>query len=273
MKLEQSFTVQAPLERVWAALTDLEQVAPCLPGAEITSVDDDGTHHGTFAVKLGPASAAYRGTVRMEEQDERSHTATMRASGQDKRGQGSANATIVSRLTPDGDATKVDVDTDFTITGRLARFGRGGMIADISARLLQDFAACLQERLAAPEPLVPPSAGPPPEETQAGDVEPPSAETPSATRGVPSFGPAGHPPATEVPDPARTPEPGPRGEVPGEDFGPGAPHPSTEPDAPPERSTLPPAGAPRREVNGLRLLMQVLGARLKRLFSRGGGGG
>ena len=150
MKLEQSFEVRAPLERVWETLIDVERVAPCLPGAEITEASEDGTYRGTFSVRLGPTTAAYRGELKVEEVDEAAHRVTMRASGQDKRGQGSANATIVSNMDSEGDVTKVDVATDFTITGRLARFGRGGMIQDISNRLMRDFADCLQKRIEAP---------------------------------------------------------------------------------------------------------------------------
>src|ERR671930_2537126 len=98
MKLEQSFEVQAPVAEVWAALIDLERVAPCLPGATITDRDEDGTYHGEFKVKLGPTTAAYRGTIKITESDEASHTATLAAKGSDKRGQGGASATIVNRL-------------------------------------------------------------------------------------------------------------------------------------------------------------------------------
>jgi carbon monoxide dehydrogenase subunit G len=162
VKLEQSFEVRAPLERVWETLIDVERVAPCLPGAEITEVSDDGTYHGTFSVRLGPTTAAYRGELHIEEKDESAHRVTMRASGQDKRGQGSAKATIVSTMHEEGEVTNVDVETDFTITGRLARFGRGGMIQDISNRLMKDFANCLQERIEAPpaaEPRPQPASG------------------------------------------------------------------------------------------------------------------
>jgi len=147
VKLEQSFTVQAPLDRVWEALIDVQRVAPCLPGAEITEAGDDGTYRGTFTVKLGPTTAAYRGELSMEAVDEVARRVTMDAKGQDKRGQGSAKATIVSVMREEGGATKVDVETDFTITGRLARFGRGGMIKDISNRLLRDFSDCLTKTI------------------------------------------------------------------------------------------------------------------------------
>ena len=157
MKLEQSFEVRAPLERVWETLVDVERVAPCLPGAEITEAGDDGTYRGTFSVKLGPTTAAYRGELEITELDRESRRVSMRANGQDKRGQGSAKATIVSTMREEGDLTRVDVETDFTITGRLARFGRGGMIEDISNRLMREFADCLRQRIEAPpeaEPTV-----------------------------------------------------------------------------------------------------------------------
>jgi carbon monoxide dehydrogenase subunit G len=152
MKLEHSFDVKAPLDRVWAALIDVERVAPCLPGAEITEGGDDGSYRGNFTVKLGPTTAAYRGELAMDEIDEAAHRSVMRASGSDKRGQGSAKATIVSSMRQEGDLTTVEVDTDFTITGRLARFGRGGMIQDVSNRLLRDFSDCLQKTIESAEP-------------------------------------------------------------------------------------------------------------------------
>jgi carbon monoxide dehydrogenase subunit G len=165
MKLEHSFEVAAPLERVWRKLIDVEQVAPCLPGAEITEAGEDGTYHGTFSVRLGPTTAAYRGQLAMEEVDESARRVVMKASGQDKRGQGSAKATIVSTMSEQAGVTTVEVETDFTITGRLARFGRGGMIQDVSNRLLRDFSDCLQKSIKAPpaeaEAEVEPAAAPP----------------------------------------------------------------------------------------------------------------
>jgi carbon monoxide dehydrogenase subunit G len=148
MKLEQEFDVKAPVQTVWETLIDVERVAPCLPGAEITG-SEEGVYHGTFVVKVGPTTASYRGQLEMQSLDEASRTATMKARGQDKRGQGSANATIVSTLSEIPEGTHVEVITDFTITGALARFGRGGMMQDIANRLLRDFAACLEKRLGA----------------------------------------------------------------------------------------------------------------------------
>ncbi len=152
MKLEQSFEVTAPLERVWDALIDVERVAPCLPGAEVTGRNEDGTYNGTFKVKIGPTAAAYSGKLEMQQVDEGSHTATMNAQGTDRRGQGGAKAAIVSSVSPAGEgSTQVNVATDYHITGRLARFGRGGMIEEISNRLLKEFASNLQAMLAGGE--------------------------------------------------------------------------------------------------------------------------
>jgi len=150
MKLEQSFEVAAPIDRVWRTLIDVEHVAPCLPGAAVTGRNEDGSYNGTFTVKIGPTTASYTGRLEMEHVDEAARTATMQAQGTDKRGQGGAKATIESRLAPaDGQGTRVEVVTDYHITGRLARFGRGGMIEDISERLLREFAKRLQSSLAA----------------------------------------------------------------------------------------------------------------------------
>ena len=98
MKLEQSFEVTAPLQRVWDALIDVERVAPCLPGAAVTGRNEDGSYNGEFKVKIGPTSAAYSGKLHMESVDEDGHQATMQAAGTDKRGQGGAKATIESSV-------------------------------------------------------------------------------------------------------------------------------------------------------------------------------
>jgi uncharacterized protein len=193
MKLEQTFEVQAPLEQVWEALNDLERVAPCLPGAAITGHDEDGTYHGTFTVKLGPMTAAYNGTIKIEDVDEATHSATLKARGTDKRGQGGANATIVNTLSEHEGGTRVEAVTDFTITGRLAQFGRGGMMQDVSNRLLRDFATCLSTRLAEPgaptEAEVPSGA-----EVAAGDAAPEEvASTPPPAATPPPTAPAAQP--------------------------------------------------------------------------------
>jgi uncharacterized protein len=185
VKLEHSFTVDAPLERVWEALIDVERVAPCLPGAQVTDAGEDGTYRGTFSVRLGPTTASYRGELAMEEVDAGAHRAVMRAKGQDQRGQGSANARIVSTMREEGGATAVDVETDFTITGRLARFGRGGMIQDVSNRLLRDFSSCLQNTIEASEATPDSAASDPGAEGLPGQ-DPPEPAQPVASRPAPA---------------------------------------------------------------------------------------
>ena len=127
MKLEQSFEVAAPLERVWEALIDVERVAPCLPGASVTGRNEDGSYTGEFKVKVGPTSAAYTGKLNMESVDAEAHRATMQASGTDRRGQGGAKATIVSSVAAVGERPDPGrVSTDYHITGRLARLAAAG---------------------------------------------------------------------------------------------------------------------------------------------------
>jgi carbon monoxide dehydrogenase subunit G len=231
MKLEQSFEVQAPLERVWNALIDVERVAPCLPGASVTGRNPDGSYNGEFKVKIGPTSAAYSGKLHMEDVDEAKHSATMQAAGTDKRGQGGAKATIVSSVTEAaGGATTVNVSTDYHITGRLARFGRGGMIEEISNRLLGEFASSLQGMLAgsgadapaktkaksgttdaAPSSAPAPPEPPPAPGASAGAAGVPS--TPAAQESAAAVGngaAAGSPPRSEpVPPPTPPPTAGP----------------------------------------------------------------
>ncbi len=241
MKLEQSFEVAAPVEEVWRALIDIERVAPCLPGAEITHRDEEGTYSGDFKVKLGPTTAAYRGTLSMESLDEDAHVATMRANGQDKRGQGSAKATIVSRLAEADGVTRVDVETDFIITGKLARFGRGGMIQDISNRLLGEFASCLQAGFTSGAP---PAASP---DDPAADAPVDAPEAEGSTT-----------PAAD--DPAAAPEPlaaAAGGLGPIASAAPAAPEPPRA--APPPSFTPPQAAKP---IGGFGLVASVLARRL-----------
>jgi carbon monoxide dehydrogenase subunit G len=141
MKLENEFTVPAPVDRAWEVLLDLERVAPCLPGATIDGRDGDA-HTGTMTVKIGPITARYTGTVRIEESDEAARRAVMRAQARDARGQGTASATITSTMESVDDGTRVRVETDMRITGPAAQFGRGVM-QDVSAKMMGRFAECL----------------------------------------------------------------------------------------------------------------------------------
>ena len=142
MQLSNTFTVGVPLEEAWATLLDLERVAPCLPGAAITDVD--GTdYHGGVKIKVGPITAQYRGTASYVETDPVAHRAVISARGKDVGGQGNAEATIVATLTQFGDGTRVQVDTDLDLSGRVAQFGRG-VIGDVTGRLLTQFSKNLE---------------------------------------------------------------------------------------------------------------------------------
>ncbi|MFD1152038.1 SRPBCC family protein [Saccharothrix hoggarensis] len=153
MKLEHRFTVPAPVPDVWAALLDPEKVAPCMPGATLTGVEDR-TFTGTVKVKLGPVTLLYKGTGEFTSVDERVHAAVLKASGKDTRGNGTASATVSVALTAARDATapgtEVSVVTDLNVTGRPAQLGRG-LISEVSGRIIDEFAECLATRLAPAE--------------------------------------------------------------------------------------------------------------------------
>ena len=142
MKIEDSFRVEVPVEEAWKVLLDLERIAPCLPGAQLTEVEGD-EYRGTVKIKVGPITAQYKGVAKIEEADEANRKVVLQAEGRDTRGQGNASATVVATLVPDGDGTTVNIDTDLNITGKVAQFGRGVM-ADVSSKLLGQFAENLQ---------------------------------------------------------------------------------------------------------------------------------
>jgi len=145
VELEHHFTVPASVEETWAAFNDPGRVAPCFPGATLISVDGD-EFTGSAKIKLGPIALQYNGTGRYVERDESAHRAVIEAKGKDKRGNGTANATVTAQLSADGDVTAVQVTTDLAVTGKPAQFGRGVM-QDVSDKLLAQFVACLQATL------------------------------------------------------------------------------------------------------------------------------
>ncbi len=142
MKIEDSFRVEVPVDEAWKVLLDLERIAPCLPGAQLTEVEGD-EYRGTVKVKVGPITAQYKGVAKIEEADEANHKVVLQAEGRDTRGQGNASATVTATLVGDGSSTTVNIDTDLNITGKVAQFGRGVM-ADVSSKLLGQFAENLQ---------------------------------------------------------------------------------------------------------------------------------
>lgn len=154
MRLENEFRVDVPLEEAWRVLLDVERIAPCMPGAQLQEVEGD-EYRGIVKVKVGPITAQYKGAARITDVDDVNHRAVIRAEGRDTRGQGNASAIVTASLQPDGDGTRVNIDSDVTITGKVSQFGRG-VIGDVSAKLLDQFVASLErDVLAAPAAVGP----------------------------------------------------------------------------------------------------------------------
>lgn len=150
MKLENRFTVPVPKAQALTVLLDVERIAPCMPGATLTSRDgDDFT--GTVKVKVGPINLTYGGQARFVSVDEVAGIVVIEGSGKETRGTGTAKALVTCRLIENGSSTDVEVDTDLAITGKPAQFGRG-VLADVSAKLVDQFAACLGEEILAGTP-------------------------------------------------------------------------------------------------------------------------
>ncbi|MEU8392119.1 SRPBCC family protein [Micromonospora sp. NPDC048842] len=185
MKITNEFAVTVPIERAWAVLTDLEGLAPCLPGAQLTDVDGD-VYQGRVRVKVGPVVSEFAGTARFVEKDDAAYRGVIDAKGRDARSAGTASALVTAHLRPDGDRTVVSVDTDLKISGRLAQFG-SGMIKEVSGKLLAQFVANLEAKLAAEppvphsdaEPVAAASAAPP--ESAPGASAAPIEPTPAAS--------------------------------------------------------------------------------------------
>jgi carbon monoxide dehydrogenase subunit G len=145
VELQHSFSVPVDVDRAWAVLVDIEQVAPCMPGAALDTVDGD-EFTGSVKVRLGPIGITYKGKARFVEK-EVAHRAVIDAQGKDARGNGTASATVTATLHPQDDGTRVEVNTDLAITGKPAQFGRGVMV-DVGNKLIGQFADCLAGKLA-----------------------------------------------------------------------------------------------------------------------------
>lgn len=189
MLIEDSFTVHTPVDRLWAFIQDVEGIAPCMPGAELTEVVDDRTWKGKVHVKFGPVQMAFSGTVVMEEKDDVAHRAKLSAKGTEQRGKGVANAKVESWLEPAGDdGTTVHIRSDITITGAAAQLSRG-LLPEVSKLLTKQFADCLESKLnEETAAAVPPEAGTPvgktnPGETMMASAEPAPKAAPQAVGG------------------------------------------------------------------------------------------
>jgi carbon monoxide dehydrogenase subunit G len=195
MELTNEFTVPVPFDQAWSVLTDIERIAPCLPGAQLREVVGD-EFRGIVKVKVGPITAQYRGSARFVERDADAGRAVIEAEGRDARS-GTARATVSAQLTPTADGTTVAVTTDLHVTGRVAQFGRG-VLADVSGRLLDQFAERLRADVLdgatvppavtgsepAPHASAAPADRPPPAEVEAVDLLQ-TAGSPLARRLVP----------------------------------------------------------------------------------------
>ena len=160
MELSHNFTVPIGVEETWAHFNDIASVAECFPGAQVTEADED-SFSGSVKVKLGPIALQYNGSGTFVEKDAEAHRFVVDAKGKDKRGNGTAGAKVTVSMADAGGATDVSVETDLAITGKPAQFGRGVM-QDVSDKLLGQFVACLEQRLAAPEPEPAPEPAPEP---------------------------------------------------------------------------------------------------------------
>ena len=146
MKLENSFTVAASLDQTWETLLDIERVATCLPGAKIEPGAEDGVYRGAMKMKLGPMTVDYRGTARLQDVDEDTHTASIAVQAREAKGQGTAAAVISNHLEPQNGGTKVVAVTDLNITGRQAQFGRG-IMEDVAETMMSQFADRLETEM------------------------------------------------------------------------------------------------------------------------------
>ncbi len=160
MEFDNTFEVPLPPAQAWPVLMDIQRIAPCMPGAQLTEVVDARTYRGNIGVRLGPVALTFAGLVKFEEIDDANHTARVKAQGTDAKGRGGANAAASFRLEPAGAGSKVLVHTDLTLSGAVAQYGRGvGMIQATAAQLMKQFADNLKKQLAA-APAAPPTAAP-----------------------------------------------------------------------------------------------------------------
>lgn len=197
MELNHRFTVPIGVEETWAHFNDIASVAECFPGAQVTDADEQ-SFSGSVKVKLGPIALQYNGSGTFVEKDAEAHRFVVDAKGKDKRGNGTAGAKVTVSMAEADGATDVSVETDLAITGKPAQFGRGVM-QDVSDKLLGQFVACLEQRLAGP------SEAPVPEASTEAVVEPPPAPAP-----VPAASSARAAAAAPPPPPTPRPAPPPR---------------------------------------------------------------
>lgn len=166
MELINEFSVAAPVSDTWPLLTDIERIAPCVPGFQLKD-STDGEHRGTIKVKVGAVQTTYDCVIRFVELDEQAYRAVIAAEGREKQGQGGVRASITSTLEPEDGGTRARVVTDLNVTGRVAQFGRG-VLADVADRLTKQFVKRLESELLTPVAPEDPPAGQHRDEAPAG---------------------------------------------------------------------------------------------------------
>ena len=185
MQFSNSFEVPLPPAQAWAFLLDIQRIAPCMPGAELTEVMDENTYKGKVAVRLGPVALSFAGTAKFEEIDQAAHKARVKAQGSDVKGRGGASATVNFALEPVAEGTKVVIDTDLNLSGSVAQYGRAsGLIQSVAAQLISQFAAALRGEIAkshAPAASAPAQTAPAQGGPAAMDRPAPAAATPASS--------------------------------------------------------------------------------------------
>lgn len=152
MEFDNSFDVPVPVDQAWDLMMDIERIAPCVPGAELTEVVDDKTYKGKISVKLGPVALTFNGQTTFEEIDPANHTAKLKAQGTDAKGRGGAHAKVNFHMEPSDVGTRVLIHTNLQLSGTVAQYGRGvGMIADLAQQIIAQFADSLEKNVIAQE--------------------------------------------------------------------------------------------------------------------------
>jgi len=153
MEFDNSFDVPLPPDQAWKTLMDIERIAPCMPGAELTEIVDDKTFKGKVSVRLGPVALTFQGTATFEDVDEIAHKATVKAQGADAKGRGGASANVGFHLEPSDAGSAVKIHTDLQLSGSVAQYGRGaGMIQDLASQIIGQFADNLSKQIEADQP-------------------------------------------------------------------------------------------------------------------------
>jgi len=150
VEFDNSFDVPVPVDQAWDLMMDIERIAPCVPGAELTEVVDDKTYKGKISVKLGPVALTFNGQTTFEELDPANHAAKLKAQGTDAKGRGGAHANVNFHMEPSDVGTKILIHTNLQLSGAVAQYGRGvGMVADLAQQIISQFAANLEKNVIA----------------------------------------------------------------------------------------------------------------------------